>query len=733
MKRIVNFRFFLFLAIGLMFGIFSFCYSYCQKNYWLFSIISLLIIIGLVLCILFKYRKIVMITLLVGVFLGAILSGIQFVKYNNQIEEGNYYLQAKVDSISQTGQSYCVVLTDVIDFKDNTKISGNILVYQFINNFNYDLKEGNIVKFTGDLEKSSLINYGKINTYNFKHKVKYQISLNESNFDIIDYKPSLVLKIKNHIKQIYEKNLDGINSSIAFSSLFADKSLMEDINYELFSSLGMAHILAVSGLHIGFMVVLLQFLLKKLKVKNTLNFIICGILLFLYIAICEFSLSSVRAFIMAMVLSLSNLLYNRYDNLSSLGLACSIILILTPFSLFDVGFLLTVSSVLGILCLSPMLINLLDKIKLPKSFSSLIAVTISAQIATFPIIASVFKEINLLSFVLNLIIIPLFEVYFIALVIITILVGIFGFLGFLFIIPEILCNTYYVIMQLSKMYFSLVISLQNIGIFAGIMFFILLFFVSKFVMIPFKPKLIISMFMMAIILIFALINPYMYNIKNLNKTNINFIGGASNCFIINNYGKTYIVNVGNTGEGYKLVKYIEKMNLYDIEALIFTRYTSSELNTVKEIDSICNIESIYLPNDLDIDIVCMKDLLASFDNLVFFEEETQVSNIIIQEFKNESGSGVYFKINNFSLFLVNSGNSSNANFIEYINDIGLNFDILKIYGYTNVYKNENFLNNIIVCERFYVEKSYETNVYCNNDYNILLCNLNKKIKMEGEK
>ncbi len=165
---------------------------------------------------------------------------------------------------------------------------------------------------------------------------------------IADGEPSFILKVQLKIKSMLFENTDAHTAAICQALFLGDKSILDDGLYDNIKASGLAHVLAVSGLHVSALTAALYFVLKKLKVNKKAAFVFVGALSFLYVALCSFSPSALRAFIMCSVFAFADAASFKKDNLSALSLAASLIMIFRPVALMEAGFLLSVFSVLGI-------------------------------------------------------------------------------------------------------------------------------------------------------------------------------------------------------------------------------------------------------------------------------------------------------------------------------------------------------------------------------------------------
>jgi competence protein ComEC len=213
------------------------------------------------------------------------------------------------------------------------------------------------------------------------------------------------------------------------NSDFIDGELLE--NYR---SVGVAHIFAVSGLHIGFLALVLKFILSKIKMNRFVRaFLIIFVLLF-YSGVCGFSSSSIRATIMCAVSLIASAVGKKYDRLSSVSFALIIVLMIWPVQLFSLGFQLSFGVVFGIILLSRPIANILRF--LPRKLSISLSSVISAQLTSLPICLYAFKEFSAISVIANLIFIPIVGFVFIFLFVSVLLSLITGLGGVFLFLPS---------------------------------------------------------------------------------------------------------------------------------------------------------------------------------------------------------------------------------------------------------------------------------------------------------
>ena len=236
-------------------------------------------------------------------------------------------------------------------------------------------------------------------------------------------------KVKNNVYESF-KNTDNFFTDVGYAMIFGESDVIEDGVYDVFKDSGIAHLLAVSGFHISVIVAFLNFVLNKLKTNKYLKFGIIGVLLFAYMYLCSFSVSVIRASIMALVLLHAGNRNKEYDKLSALSLAGLIILLISPMQLFNLSFIFSFVSILSIILLMPIFERFFSKFLYEKLGSSLsLSLSVSLGIALFQL--CYFEKFPVLGFLSNLITIPIVGLMFIYLIVSVILGPIFNITEFL--------------------------------------------------------------------------------------------------------------------------------------------------------------------------------------------------------------------------------------------------------------------------------------------------------------
>lgn len=205
------------------------------------------------------------------------------------------------------------------------------------------------------------------------------------------------------------------NVGMMKSLLFGDKSELTKEDKTTINGIGVAHVFAVSGLHVGFLAMLLAFLLRKARVNPFVRIGITTLFLLFYGAMTGFPAGVKRALIMYVVSAVAVLLGRKNDPLTSLAIASGLILLTHPRELFDVGYIMSVAAVLGMVCFYRPIYSMFAKItknRIVNYLFKLIATTFSANLFVLPVSFNVFNKVSLYSLLSNMLLLPILSVVF---------------------------------------------------------------------------------------------------------------------------------------------------------------------------------------------------------------------------------------------------------------------------------------------------------------------------------
>ena len=320
---------------------------------------------------------------------------------------------------------------------DGVKINGDSKNYAVRIQF-YDVSGdftnaniGTLIRVIATLKSTTLLADDGIDYSVYNYNIKYNCRVNIEDVIQTGQKYTLADKTKNIIKESLSSSMSTKNAFFAYSALFGDKLELPTSMRNSFSASGAAHLIAVSGLHVGLIVAIITFILNKLKAKDWVTFLVCFLLIGLYAYICNFSISVCRAWIMTCVLLFAPVVRREYDTLSAISLAGIILLVINPFEIFDISALMSFGCVLGIAFFNKTFIRSFNKLHLPAFLSDGLAVSLSAQLGILGSCLLFFRKIQLISTITNIIIIPLFTLAFSVVFVVSMLSIVIPFVKYL--------------------------------------------------------------------------------------------------------------------------------------------------------------------------------------------------------------------------------------------------------------------------------------------------------------
>ncbi len=219
--------------------------------------------------------------------------------------------------------------------------------------------------------------------------------------------------ISTYISDIFCSNFDRRYALVAQGLVLGGSSRLDSELRQIFARAGVLHILAVSGLHIGFIVVFFSTIILPLPLSPRLKFLFIVLVLLLYAGITGFRPSVLRASLMALLFGLSFLFQRQVDALHVVNISALIMLLVNPLLLFDVGAQLSFAAVYGIVYLLPRINELFlkrIKVRFVKPLLWSMATSFSAQLFVSPFLILYFNQLPTLSVFSNLLIVPLASV-----------------------------------------------------------------------------------------------------------------------------------------------------------------------------------------------------------------------------------------------------------------------------------------------------------------------------------
>ncbi|WP_103864018.1 ComEC/Rec2 family competence protein [Aquimarina sp. I32.4] len=223
--------------------------------------------------------------------------------------------------------------------------------------------------------------------------------------------PQLAYQIRKNINlSLSSYSFSNKQLSIINALILGQKQNLSKDTFNEYKDAGAIHILAVSGLHIGIILLLLNSItspLNRHKIGKTLQLILIILSLWSFAIIAGLSPSVLRAVTMFSFLSIGKHMRSKTSTLSSLFISAFVLLCFNPLLLLSIGFQLSYLAVLAIILIQPLIVKFYaPRFYIFKKLWETFTVTIAAQIGLLPITLYYFNHFPVLFFVSNLIIIP---------------------------------------------------------------------------------------------------------------------------------------------------------------------------------------------------------------------------------------------------------------------------------------------------------------------------------------
>ena len=321
--------------------------------------------------------------------------------------------------------------------KGYKKVTGKVLLT--IGGTGSDLKYGDRVRFICKLQRAT--NFGNPGGFDYSRHLALQgifvTGYLKSSMEIIrigegesNYFWKTIEGFREKIRNFIDKECELPNRGVIKALLLGEMGEISEKIRDDFTVTGVAHILAISGLNLGFIATIAFFLIRgifrsseRLMLTFDVNRVSAFLTIFpvlFYGFIGGLGVSVFRATIMIVAFLIAILIYRQRDLYNTLAMAAFIITVISPTSIFDISFQLSFVSVLAILYLTPRFIYYLSSIpglsavhslsitkKIGRYIGFLVLVSIAATLGTGPIVAYHFNIVSLLGFIPNIVVDPI--------------------------------------------------------------------------------------------------------------------------------------------------------------------------------------------------------------------------------------------------------------------------------------------------------------------------------------
>jgi competence protein ComEC len=297
-----------------------------------------------------------------------------------------------------------------------------------------DYINGDYICMSGTVSvPDSATNPGTFDQYIYLRNKGYYLCISNGTIESGNHRPysieGFLYGIKNRCTKIIDNSFDSESAGIVKAMLVADKSTLDKNIKKLYSENGIAHIMAISGVHVAIIGMTLYGFLRKLRIGRFISGTFSIAIIILYGIMTGMSSSTERAVIMLILSIAAEYFGRKTDAPTSMGFAMIIMVLGNPYVILDAGFQLSFAAITGVTVVAPQLRKLLRMFKrfikaadekkkqkhkkimsLRKMIIKLIdalVVGIASFITTTPVIIYYYYQFPPYSILINLIVIPL--------------------------------------------------------------------------------------------------------------------------------------------------------------------------------------------------------------------------------------------------------------------------------------------------------------------------------------
>ena len=297
------------------------------------------------------------------------------------------------------------------------------------------LKYGDRIELVGNISKPAIShNPGQFNYKKYLRRQRPPIDnivnvKSERNIRLLsenhgNYFFAFIYRLKRKLNTVITMYIREESAPLVRSILLGDRENVDRNLMDSFLKTGTIHFLAISGLHVGILVVSLHCFFKCLRLNTKHSAVIIIIFTFLYTAITGMKTPILRASIMVATYYGAYIFHRRWNLPNSIAAAVLLILFINPSDLFNVGFQLSVLAMLGIICFSSRIENcfwkstlMIEKLQakderneawflFKKYCRKTFCVSLAAWLAVMPLIAYYFHIVTPLAVLLNIVVLP---------------------------------------------------------------------------------------------------------------------------------------------------------------------------------------------------------------------------------------------------------------------------------------------------------------------------------------
>lgn len=587
-----------------------------------------------------------------------------------------------------------------IEIKAKEKL---LITYKYQDKEFNNLLYGDKIKVKGTLiTPSKNTNQNTFNYQKYLYYKKIYYLVEATSINKIANNHNYLYTIKN---TLYQKINKLKSSNYIKTLLFCDNTLSKEIK-ESYRINGISHLFSVSGMHINFFVSIIYLYLNKITYNKRIKYLITNIFIITYLILFPSS-SLLRSAVMSILYSINYLLKLKIKKIDILLLTLGVSLLINPFIIYDLGYIYSYTITFFLVLSS-------STLKKENKINKIIYISLLSFLVSIPITIYNSFEINIISILLNIILVPIISIIILPLTILTYIFPILDSILYLF------TNTLETI--------SLFISKINITkiIFPKPSLLIIVLYYIIFLLSYQNKK---YFYLNIILLIIIYIFPYL----NSNFEVVMFEVGEADCHLIKYpYNKnTILIDTGKNEYKIKneVIPYLKSIGIKKIDYLIITHGDLDHIGgsitlinnfqvknvilnkgtfTDLEKELIKNLNKKKIPYQININKINLSNHTIYLLNNTKYNNEND--NSIITYFTYQKYKFLYmgdasittednllenYNLNNISILKVGHHGSNTSSSKDFISQINPSISLISV-GENNIYHhpNKEVINNL---------------------------------------
>ena len=587
-----------------------------------------------------------------------------------------------------------------IEIKAKEKL---LITYKYQDKEFNNLSYGDKIKVKGTLiTPSKNTNQNTFNYQKYLYYKKIYYLVEATSINKIANNHNYLYTIKN---TLYQKINKLKSSNYIKTLLFCDNTLSKEIK-ESYRINGISHLFSVSGMHINFFVSIIYLYLNKITYNKRIKYLITNIFIITYLILFPSS-SLLRSAVMSILYSINYLLKLKIKKIDILLLTLGVSLLINPFIIYDLGYIYSYTITFFLVLSS-------STLKKKNKINKIIYISLLSFLVSIPITIYNSYEINIISILLNIILVPIISIIILPLTILTYIFPILDSILYLF------TNTLETI--------SLFISKINITkiIFPKPSLLIIVLYYIIFLLSYQNKK---YFYLNIILLIIIYISPYL----NSNFEVVMFEVGEADCHLIKYpYNKnTILIDTGKNEYKIKneVIPYLKSIGIKKIDYLIITHGDLDHIGgsitlinnfqvknvilnkgtfTDLEKELVKNLNKKKIPYQININKINLSNHTIYLLNNTKYNNEND--NSIIPYFTYQKYKFLYmgdasittednllenYNLNNISILKVGHHGSNTSSSKDFISQINPSISLISV-GENNIYHhpNKEVINNL---------------------------------------